>query len=68
MGYVSEKKGVWCFLRTAIRSVKNGGDIRKWLVAGFNTRPTMIYIHLGVLGDCVFLYPHVISRLSVHIT
>jgi hypothetical protein len=29
MGYVSEKLGVWCFLRTAIRSLKNRGDIRK---------------------------------------
>ncbi len=29
MGYVSEKLGVWCFLRTAIRSLKNRGDIRR---------------------------------------
>ncbi len=33
MGYVSEKLGVWCFLRIAIGSLKNRGDIRK-LVAG----------------------------------
>jgi hypothetical protein len=67
MGYVSEKLGVWCFLRTANRSLQNRGDIRKYLVAGSNTHPTIIYIHLGVLGDCVFLYPQVISRLSLQI-
>ncbi len=27
--YISEKLGVWCFLRTAIKSLKNRGDIRK---------------------------------------
>jgi len=40
MGYVSEKLGVWCFLRTAIRSLKNRGDIRKWLVCRFLYPPT----------------------------
>ncbi len=29
MGYVSEKLGVWCFLRTAIRTLKNRCDIRE---------------------------------------
>ncbi len=45
------------FLRTAIRSLKNRGDIGKQLVAGSNARPTVIYIHLGVLGDCIFVNP-----------
>jgi hypothetical protein len=29
------------------------------LFAGSNTRPPMIYIHLGVLGDCIFFNPGV---------
>ncbi len=67
-GLCIRKTGCWVFfLRTAIRSLKIRGDIRKQLVAGSNTRPTMIYIHPGVLGDCVFLYPRVISRLSLQI-
>jgi hypothetical protein len=40
-----KKLGVWCFLRTAIRSLKSRGEIRKQLVAGSDTAPRMIYIY-----------------------